>query len=404
MNYRLIREIVGKKWAISPLFLSSMGTILQKFLEEGKPYAYDDYEESIDYSQENDQPHYNIVSVRGALLKNDSYSGRIGMRSMGKKIKQADSQSDILGHILIIDSPGGTVDGTRDLVHIIQKTQKPIVALIDGQADSAAYWIASATDKIIAMDDFAEVGSIGVMLSFMDVQPYYEKQGVKFHRIYSNYSSEKNKNFEEILKGNYKKYIEENLDPLAIEFRTSVQTNRQLLETQLTGKTFFAKDVLGTMVDQIGSIDDAKLYITENSNKMAENTPTTKSNNFLFRVFGKSLGKDIKTEEDLFEAQSDKIADLEKEISELKAKNISLEEESEKIAKMDNESKEMLSTAQERISELEAENKKLKELPGDNSAKAPKATDGNTDPNASVVSDEKSFIENMIAVKESYLD
>ena len=66
--------------------------------------------------------------------------------------------------ILNIDSPGGVVVGINEFSEIIYKArgQKPIVAYVGGMGGSAAYWIASAADRIV-VNETAEVGSIGVI-------------------------------------------------------------------------------------------------------------------------------------------------------------------------------------------------------------------------------------------------
>jgi len=180
MKLTLIRDILGKPWLIDPLYVSFVGANIQHFLENKGTYE-SSYNNSSGASSD-DNGKIQTINIKGELLKNDTNSGRMGMRSMANLITKSQEDDSIKGIILIIDSPGGTVDGTLDLVDAIKKTTKPIVSIVDGMAASAGYWIAAATDKIYAQNGFAKVGSIGVMLSFADVQPYYERQGVKFHQ------------------------------------------------------------------------------------------------------------------------------------------------------------------------------------------------------------------------------
>lgn len=74
---------------------------------------------------------------------------------------------------LMIDSPGGSIDGLFDTIAALQnaKGKKPIHAIVDGLAASAAYSIAAQADKITAKNYGARVGSIGVVAS-MYVSPY----------------------------------------------------------------------------------------------------------------------------------------------------------------------------------------------------------------------------------------
>lgn len=64
--------------------------------------------------------------------------------------------------IFAIDSPGGTVDGLFDMLKTIAAIEKPTTALIVNNATSAAFALAAQTDRIVAANEAALVGSIGV--------------------------------------------------------------------------------------------------------------------------------------------------------------------------------------------------------------------------------------------------
>ena len=182
----------------------------------------------------------------------------MGMATMGNYIKQANRDPDIAGVVLKIDSPGGTVDGTEQFANIIKKSAKPVVAYVDGLAASAAMWIASAAREIIASSGKDEVGSVGVISQFADAQPMWEKEGVRFHRIISSQTPDKNKLFEDVRAGNYDEYRKTVLDRFASLFINTMKTNRPAVkDEQLTGKVYFAEDVMGTLVDSIGTLEDA---------------------------------------------------------------------------------------------------------------------------------------------------
>lgn len=211
-----------------------------------------------------------VIDIQGALMKNDQYCGPAGMESIGAWIKAADANQNIDGIILKVDSPGGTVDGTEELGNIIKGTKKPIVGFINGTMASAAYWIGSATDTLIANGATAHIGSIGAMMSFADVQPALEKAGVKFHEVYSSLSGDKNKGFRDARQGDYTDIIGNTLDPLAQMFTDTVNKNRtgklSTKENVLTGKMYFAKDAKKFgLIDSIGTMDDAINFIRTNS-------------------------------------------------------------------------------------------------------------------------------------------
>jgi len=371
MEINLIREIIGKPWAIEPIYASIIGSSVHGLLEQAVTYksTWDDIPRV-----KQDYEDIQIVHVKGELLKNDTSSGKMGMRTIGELIRAAETNENLKGSILLIDSPGGTVDGTMELVQTIAKAQKPIVSFVDGMAASAGYWIAAATDNIICGNDFAKVGSIGVMLSFADVQPYYEAQGVKFHRINATQSTDKNKVFEELLKGNYDEYRNSDLNPLADEFIRSVNSFRNLSKEQITGKTFFAKDVVGSMVDSIGTLDDCANFIYQNS----------KNKNTMFNKKVQIVGADNGATPTFTEAD---FLSIQAQLEEAKIKLTSLEEENRKILAVKSEIEKQLSTAKEEIEEL-------KKIDGAQSATIVKTTDANQAVTAHVVSDNLSFEEN----------
>lgn len=69
--------------------------------------------------------------------------------------------------VLDIDSPGGDVAGLEALAAVIADHPGPTVALVTGVAGSAAYWLASSCDRVVAWPS-AVVGSVGAMIPIYD--------------------------------------------------------------------------------------------------------------------------------------------------------------------------------------------------------------------------------------------
>jgi len=218
-----------------------------------------------------------VIPIRSEIMKYDVPCGARGSMSIISDIKAADENSNISSILLVIDSPGGQVSGTDLLVEAIKGASKPIVAFVEGVAASAAYWIASAADKIIASSTLDRVGSIGTMLFFADLKPYYEKEGVKFHEFYATASVDKNKEFNQILDGNYEPYQKSALDKINTKFMTDVKANRPGLdESTLTGKMYFAEEAISLgLIDDIGSIEFAIQSCTELSQSIHETSLNT---------------------------------------------------------------------------------------------------------------------------------
>jgi protease-4 len=81
-------------------------------------------------------------------------------------LQTADTNTSIKAIVLVIDSTGGAAESAEEIEGAIGTLHKPIYAIIRSEGDSAAYWIASKTDKIFAFHT-SDVGSIGVTESYI---------------------------------------------------------------------------------------------------------------------------------------------------------------------------------------------------------------------------------------------
>lgn len=201
-----------------------------------------------------------FIPVKGVMMKENGMS-HYGTESIGSVVMEAGRHKNIKSIVLEIDSGGGSVDAMAPMIDAIRKAQesKPVVAWAD-LAASAAYWTASAANLIIASNDISsEFGSIGVMMSFIDARPVWEKEGYKFHKIYAPESDHKNLPFEKALLGDYDMIRTEELSPLAKKFQKAVRENRKgkVDITQkgiLNGKMYFARDAIKFgLADELGN-------------------------------------------------------------------------------------------------------------------------------------------------------
>jgi protease-4 len=265
----LASTILNEPWAINPEAVNGYAPLISNILnnniafERGEPVLPSVVsaigQPADEASTENTQSkNIQVIRMTGALTKNSQMCGPAGMAQMGDWLKQAFADDSIDAVLLFIDSPGGTVAGTETLVEIIKSKNKPVVAFVDDMACSAAYWIASACNEIIANNTTAQIGSIGVVLGFMDVQPALEKQGVKFHSITAPQSVNKNMRYEKLRAGDYEEYKQNVLAPLAQKFIDEVKINRPNAGDQhFAADVFFAQDVVGSLIDSISTFDTA---------------------------------------------------------------------------------------------------------------------------------------------------
>lgn len=124
-----------------------------------------------------------IIPLYGMLLpKYDlmaAMSGATAMETFRADVKAALADPDIATIVLDVDSPGGVVDMIPETAALLRqaRAQKPVVAVANTLAASAAYYLASQADEVVASPS-AYVGSIGVYTIHEDWSGAYEQAGV----------------------------------------------------------------------------------------------------------------------------------------------------------------------------------------------------------------------------------
>lgn len=111
------------------------------------------------------------INVVGVLTQRPNFYfahfyGNTTYADIQNAVAQADSNPAVKSIELMVDSPGGELDGLYDTVAALQSTTKKITATVNNQASSAAYAIAAQAQKITAKNEASRVGSIGVAASF----------------------------------------------------------------------------------------------------------------------------------------------------------------------------------------------------------------------------------------------
>lgn len=205
-----------------------------------------------------------ILPVKGELLKYDTMCN-YGMQSIASWVNEAKANPNITGIVLDIDSPGGTVDGVMELAYNLISCSKPIVSYVNGMMCSGAAWIGACGKYVMAENKHSQVGSVGVMMASRDSKPYYEKQGFKYHTLKAPQSFDKNATSEEVDKGEYDKYINTILKPLADDFINHMKTMRPGIdESMLHGRVVFADEGVTTkFIDSLGSLQQAVEKVKE---------------------------------------------------------------------------------------------------------------------------------------------
>ena len=185
----LLNLVLETPWAITAQKLSVICAVIIRH-ESGVKLSAEEVQIQIGSLRRNDDavragaggvtvlPLFGTIFPRANLMTESS--GATSAASFGKTFAGAMADTNVGAVVLDINSPGGAVSGIDELSSEIAKARgtKPIIAVANHLAASAAYWIATAADEVV-MTPSAEVGSIGVFAAHEDVSKAMEAQGVK---------------------------------------------------------------------------------------------------------------------------------------------------------------------------------------------------------------------------------
>lgn len=129
-------------------------------------------------------PIHDTLVYRAAGL--DAWSGLTTYEDIRAMFWEAMNDPTISSILLDVDSPGGEVSGVFDLVDEIYNARgiKPIYAIANEGALSAAYAIASAADRVF-VPRTGLVGSVGVRMVHVDQSGFNEQAGLKYTTIFA---------------------------------------------------------------------------------------------------------------------------------------------------------------------------------------------------------------------------
>lgn len=183
--------------------------------------------------------------------------------AIAQAVEEAAANPRVSRIVLDIDSPGGTVTGVPELAATIRRARakKPITAIANGLAASAAYWIASQASEVVAIPS-GEVGSVGVFVLHLDQSGFLNQIGLKATFIKAGKHKAEGNSLEP-LSDEAKAHIQRQVDATYREFLGAVAAGRGVSVSTVEadygqGRTLLARDALKAgMIDRVATIPDA---------------------------------------------------------------------------------------------------------------------------------------------------
>jgi len=177
-----------------------------------------------------------------------------------RSLKEADGDPTVRAVVLDINSGGGSVVASRELMRAIKNTSKPVVAWIGEAGASGAYYAATGADRIIADRD-SLTGSIGVIMTIRHYYGLYQKLGINVTVIKAGKGKDIGSPYREMTEEE-KEELKEMLNQIYHDFILDVAKNRNLsfsyVENISDGTIYLGSKAkeLG-LIDDVGGIDDA---------------------------------------------------------------------------------------------------------------------------------------------------
>jgi signal peptide peptidase SppA len=206
-----------------------------------------------------------IIPIEGTLVHKsyglDAFSGLRSYVDLQEEIEDAATDPAIGGILLDFDSPGGEVAGVFDLADTIYSARaaKPLFAVANSDAFSAAYLLASGTERIYA-GRTSGLGSIGVIVTHLDVSASDQKLGYKYTIIHAG-ARKADFNSHAPLSEEARAVMEVEVNRTYQLLVSAVARNRGLAESAIrqtkAGLYFGGDAVTARLADRVGTRQDA---------------------------------------------------------------------------------------------------------------------------------------------------
>jgi hypothetical protein len=222
-----------------------------------------------------------VIPIAGVIGKGlspiEKMTGAVDVNAIADAIDEFSANPQVTRIAFQVSSPGGTVTGVEELANKVRNISKPTMAYTDSEMASAAYWIASAADKVVASPS-STVGSIGVYMTIADMTEMAKAQGIKMVVIKSgkfkgagipgtSLSEEQVAN------------LQQGVDEIHADFKASVLQTRKLVKAEdMEGQVFSGKQAAqrNLVTGLADSFSEAVAMWAENSVAPAPAVPAKK--------------------------------------------------------------------------------------------------------------------------------
>lgn len=270
MKYtHILRYVASTLWAIQPAKLRELLDVLA-FRAAGHEFTPEEIQARLGAGGGSTSAATRgalaVIPVRGVIAHRmgslDDSSGGTSCERIGAMIAQVAADPGIGTIVYDFDTPGGTVPGVQELAAqmFALRGQKTQIAMVNGLAASAGYWLASQCDEIVCLPS-GLTGSIGVFTVHEDVSKALAQEGIDVTLIFAGKYKLEGNPFEP-LGAEATAVLQDRVDTFYGQFVKDVARGRGVSQASVRdgygqGRALGVKDALKAgLIDRVGTMDD----------------------------------------------------------------------------------------------------------------------------------------------------
>lgn len=194
-----------------------------------------------------------VVPIEGEIRRSDDFV---------ETVADLEKDDGVAAVVVRIDSPGGAVAPSQEMFDAVRHLAgvKPVVASLGSVAASGGYYVAAASDAIVASPGTL-TGSIGVVMSLTNVTGLLAKLGVETDILKAGARKDMGSPFRP-LTAEDRALFQQILDEVHTQFIDAVARGRRMdpaaLRKLADGRVFTGQQAKAAgLVDELGGLDEA---------------------------------------------------------------------------------------------------------------------------------------------------
>tara|TARA_R110000751_G_scaffold73542_2_gene148720 strand:+ start:2556 stop:3410 length:855 start_codon:yes stop_codon:yes gene_type:complete len=274
----LFNKATNKAWSISQKGLTQMMSLelpqqAVAKMTEGQHQETDQLREWLSMMFNQRQPMSSsdgiaTVHAFGPMMSGASpielAMGGTGYEEIIADLQAANSDDSVKAIVIVSDTPGGMVDGIKEVNIAMDDSDKPIYGYNAGMATSAGYHILAGT-KLIAASPSSTTGNIGCVLAWYDDSAFLESLGFKMEVMTNEGADLKGTFRDSPMTDSQREFLQDGLNVTGDEFFEYCAGFRSDLDPEVKRAGWYSPAQAADMglIDMVGSLSDFVGHIKE---------------------------------------------------------------------------------------------------------------------------------------------